>query len=127
MQFLSPTTDVAMKEADNFEVVPQKLQKSSEMVEAFHVLEKAQWTTSELERYITERDEQGRESRILQGALEQGHEEGLAKGLEQGEQKKSEEVAVNLLQEGMTTDFIVKVTKLTVEQVETLRKTLLKN
>lgn len=59
-----------------------------------------------------------KESVIYQDIQAQGRSEGLAQGLSQG----LEQVAVNLLREGMDIDFIARTTGLTTEKVQQLQR-----
>ena len=54
--------------------------------------------------------------------LREGMEKGLAKGIEQGEKRKSTEIAKELLKENMPIEKIAKITKLSKEEIEQLRK-----
>ncbi|BDA73334.1 hypothetical protein RIVM261_036140 [Rivularia sp. IAM M-261] len=54
-----------------------------------------------------------KESVIYQQIEAQGMEKGIAQGIEQ--------VALNMLREGMSIDLIVRVTDLTIEKVEQLQ------
>ncbi len=51
---------------------------------------------------------------------EEGREEGLERGREEGREEGRVEVAANLLQEGMNSEKVVKVTSLSQERVETI-------
>ena len=102
-----------MQQADDLVVIPQTLQ-NKEFKEAFHVLESSQWNQSELDAYVAEIDELGREERISEGALEQG--------LEQGAQKKAEAMAIKLLKKKIDIEEIADLTELSIEQIENLQK-----
>ena len=55
-------------------------------------------------------------------AEERGHEEGLKQGLQQGIEQGIEQSAKNAIEMGLSTEQIVKITGLTPEQIERLRK-----
>ncbi|MGZ6254902.1 MAG: Rpn family recombination-promoting nuclease/putative transposase [Candidatus Chromulinivorax sp.] len=133
-----------MIKADTYENIPQELQKSEDLVQAFKVLEKMQWTYDEIKDYVRELDNAGMNQRIeagalkrgLQQGLEQGLEQGLQqglqkglqqgieKGLEQGKQEQQKEVALKLLKKGMDINFIIELTNLSIEQIELLQKNM---
>jgi predicted transposase/invertase (TIGR01784 family) len=58
-----------------------------------------------------------RESVIYQDILH----EGQAQGLELGSEQKAQEIATNMLNEGVAIALIVRVTGLTIEQVQQLQ------
>src|SRR5690606_7697091 len=55
---------------------------------------------------------------------EKGREKGRVEGLEEGIEKGRKEVALELLKEGVSIEFIKRTTKLTVDEIEELRKQL---
>ncbi len=112
-----------MREADNTEVIPQSLQHK-EFQEAFHVLESSQWNQADLDAYIAEMDELGREERITEGALERGLEQGLEQGLQLGVLKKAEAMAIKLLKKGTDIIEIADITDLSIDQIKTLQSKL---
>ena len=103
-----------MNNADDYDKVPQEMQKSEKFKEAFEILERMRWTERELDEYLAEADAAGYLDRVEQGALE--------RGLERGEQKAKEKVALNFLKMGLTIDQIVQGTGLSIEDIEILRK-----
>ncbi len=50
---------------------------------------------------------------------------GLAKGLEQGETKKSKEIAKNMLKKGMKIKDISEITGLTEEEIKNIKQKLM--
>ena len=62
-----------------------------------------------------------RESVIYQDILHEGQAQGLEQGLEQGSEQKTQEIATNMLNEGVAIALIVRVTGLTIEQVQQLQ------
>jgi predicted transposase/invertase (TIGR01784 family) len=62
-----------------------------------------------------------RESVIYQDILQEGLKEGFEQGLEQGLEQKAQEIARNMLNEGIAIALIVRVTGLTLEQVQQLQ------
>ena len=60
---------------------------------------------------------------ILQAGLEErGRQEGLEEGIQKGALKEKEAMAINALHEGLNVDLIVKLTSLSVEQIQSLKK-----
>jgi predicted transposase/invertase (TIGR01784 family) len=53
--------------------------------------------------------------------LTEGRAEGLEQGIEQGEQKRALETAANLIQMGLTDEQIAQATRLSIEQVQSLK------
>jgi len=127
-QLLSPVDHwlFFMIKADTYEKIPQELQKSEDLVQAFHVLEKMQWTQKEIAAYVRELDNAGMGSRIERGAVKRGLEQGIKQGLELGKEKGielgKEETAVNLINLGVTDQIISQATGLSVDQIEVLRR-----
>ncbi|MCW6038638.1 hypothetical protein K4A83_20520, partial [Spirulina subsalsa FACHB-351] len=80
------------------------------------------------------RSELMRESVIYQKILEEGLQQGKMEGLQQGKmeglqqgkmeglQQGKEEVAVNLLQNGMTVELVAQLTQLPFERVQSLQQ-----
>ena len=57
--------------------------------------------------------------------LKQGMQQGIHQGMEQGLQQRTREIALELLQESASMNLISKVTKLSLEEVEELARTML--
>ena len=55
-------------------------------------------------------------------ARKEGMEEGLEKGREEGMERREKEIALTSIKEGFDNLTISKITSLTVEQIEALRK-----
>ena len=64
--------------------------------------------------------QEGLDEGIEQG-IEQGIERGIEQGREQGREQERQEVAVKLLQEGMSTEKVASITGLSVEAVQRLQ------
>jgi predicted transposase/invertase (TIGR01784 family) len=58
---------------------------------------------------------------IIEEGLEEGRKEGLQQGLQQGEDKERLRVVLNLLNEGVAVDFIVRVTGLSIEEIRQIQ------
>lgn len=86
--------------------IPGQLKHSEEMVEAFHVLEKAQWSDAELEKYKAEEAAMNRERKQQEGAREEGRVE----------------VAKKMLAKGLDIETITSMTDLSIDQIKQLLK-----
>ncbi len=64
---------------------------------------------------------EGRKQGLEQG-LEQGREEGIKRGIKEGEKKAQLEMAKEMLKMGMTVEDIIKITKLTKQNIEELKQ-----
>jgi predicted transposase/invertase (TIGR01784 family) len=58
--------------------------------------------------------------------IEKGLQEGLQKGLQKGRQEEKRKIALEMLKEGFSNQLIARMTKLEYEEIESLRKTLLR-
>ncbi len=54
--------------------------------------------------------------------MHEGQAQGLEQGLELGSEQKAQEIATNMLNEGVAIALIVRVTGLTIKQVQRLQK-----
>ena len=66
---------------------------------------------------------QGLEEGFEEG-IEQGRKEGKNQGIAEGEEKKKREIAKELLKKGFETKLISEVTKLSIEEIELIRKNM---
>ncbi|MBP6869325.1 Rpn family recombination-promoting nuclease/putative transposase [Candidatus Babeliales bacterium] len=107
-----------IKNAETYEQVPQELQNNKELVEAFHTLEKAQWTNAELENYIVELDELGRDSRI--------EEAGFDRGIAKGQQEAKTNMAIKLLKKKTPEQEVADLTDLSLKEIDLIKKSLKK-
>ncbi len=101
-----------LKNADTFEVVPAQLQNDENIAEAFHVLERSQWSELEFQDYIRKQEEIDKELR---------QEEGFK---EQGRQKEKEAIAIKMLKKNKDVVEISDITDLTVSHIELLKSKL---
>ncbi|AFY50206.1 hypothetical protein Nos7524_4448 [Nostoc sp. PCC 7524] len=62
-----------------------------------------------------------RESVIYQDILQEGVKEGFEKGIEQGIEQKAQDVAIKLINKGISLEIIVDATGLTIEQLQKLQ------
>jgi len=119
-----------MTSAQDVQAVPQKMKKSKEFQEAFHVLDKMKWTEAEFFAYLAQLDKADKPRRIAEAARQEGELkgkiegkiEGRIEGELQGELKKAEAVALHGLQKGLDLSLIQELTGLSIEQLEALRK-----
>ena len=58
--------------------------------------------------------------RGLQKGMEEGLQKGMQKGMQEGELKEKYRIAREMLQQGVSRDFICNITKLTMEDIESL-------
>ncbi|MEH2002372.1 MAG: hypothetical protein V7L00_27175 [Nostoc sp.] len=61
-----------------------------------------------------------RESVIYQDILQESLAQGFEQGLEQGIEQKAQEIATNMINEGVAIALIARVTGLTIEQSSTI-------
>jgi predicted transposase/invertase (TIGR01784 family) len=107
----------------------ERLVGSDEVIkEAYQALDSASWTEDELRLYEQETKSENDALSMLRQAelegIEKGREEGIEKGLAQGRAELQTEklaIASNMLVEGLPTSVIVRLTKLTEAEVDTLR------
>ena len=109
-----------MKNAEECDEIPEQMKKREALVDAFYALEQKNWTSAELRAYVEEREAIGREERIREGDQEYA-EDYREEGREEGARKKSEEVAINALKNGLDLQIIVAITGLSLEQIQELR------
>ena len=106
-----------MNNADEFEKIPEKMQDSEKIKEAFHLLERMRWTEKELDEYLAEADAAGYMDRVLEGAKELA----IKQGIEQGAQKKAETIVINALKKGLDLEIIALITGFTIEEIKNLQ------
>ncbi|EQB87914.1 hypothetical protein M918_06745 [Clostridium sp. BL8] len=58
----------------------------------------------------------------IQKGIEQGIEQGIEKGVQQGQDKAKVEIARNLLRKGMSLEFVVETTELSLDLVKEIAK-----
>ena len=56
----------------------------------------------------------------LQKGMQEGMQKGMQKGMQEGELKEKYRIAREMLQQGVSRDFICNITKLTMEDIESL-------
>ena len=98
-----------LKNADIMQAPPASF-KESELDAALDILEQSHWSIAELEAY--ERYLDGIRSEI----------DRLESVKQEGEYKKTIEIALELLRDGLDVARVAKITKLSIEQIEELRK-----
>ena len=96
-----------LKNAKNLDVIPEQL---TELTEAFHLLDELQWSSLDLQEYSQEQEIIDREKRQQEGARKEGIEE------------SAKLIACNLLENGMSVEFVAKTTGLSCAQIEQLCK-----
>lgn len=107
----------AMKEAKE-----EKLFKQEDLSREVELLLSHEWTAEdELNLRKQEAREEGLQEGLQQGlekGLEKGLEQGLQQGLEEGLQKARNELILSLNENGMDKEFIAKVVKCSIEEIE---------
>ena len=58
----------------------------------------------------------------MSGAREEGIEEGMKEGIKEGEKKKAIKIAKEMLKEGIEREKIIKITGLTGEEIDKIKK-----
>ena len=132
-----------LKNAEDLHAVPAQFKTNTVMRDAFDILERGSWNRDEMFFYHAmvkqARDERGRLSTMHAQGLEEGraegHEKGIQEGIEKGivqgkkegiEQGKKEMgiiLAKQLLKnKTLTTKEISDITKLTLNEIEALKK-----
>ena len=107
-----------MKNADECDEIPKEMIKREVIVEAFHALERKNWSKEEIRVYVQELKNLGKIDRAREGDLEYAVGDAFDKGI----QKEKEAMAIKLLKKGMSFAEIADLTNLSVEQIEKLRK-----
>ena len=74
-------------------------------------------------RFIAERDKNTQ----IHNAEKRGREAGLQQGIQQGERKKAEETATNMIKKKYPSSDIAEITGLSLAEVEALQKKLYTN
>ena len=103
--------------------VAKELLEVPEISEAVVLAEEVAYTKEELNAYETYWDAVRTEKTLMIGKYDEGKAEGLAEGRVEGLAEGMEKVAINLLQEGVQESLISKVTGLSIEQINEIKKT----
>jgi predicted transposase/invertase (TIGR01784 family) len=110
-----------VKNASDLTIIPKEMEEPKEIREAFEVANQLSWTKEELDAYdkkgIYIQDERGR----IEYAREEGREKGKEEGRKEGKKEEKFETARKMMGEGINLDVIIKVTGLSLEEVEKLR------
>ncbi len=105
--------------------IPSKL-RSKAFQKLFQVAEIAKYNPKERQSYENSlkyyRDMENSLDLKYEKGLKKGKEEGLKKGKEEGLKKGKEDVAKNLINLGIADDLIIEATKLSLKEIEMLRK-----
>ncbi len=118
-----------MKNVGTLNDIPKQL-NSKAFIEAFHVLESAQWTDAELDAHREQEYAMGVTRRQQVGAREEGREEGRKEGRKEGREEGREEgrkeekfaIARKLLKKNIPVDEIVEIAELDIAEVKELKK-----
>lgn len=104
------------KNAQKLDEIPQNYNDTPSIQEAFHLMERTNWTPEQLRKY-------DREIRAMQRDITQelAEEKILADKEKKLAEKEKKSIALNLLAEGLNVALIAKTTNLSIEQVEQLK------
>lgn len=100
------------KDASHLNHIPEVNNRN--VLKAYHKLEQHHWSAEEKEAYLASKIDDDMEKSNLKHAKEEGREEGKL------EEKK--EMAIEMLKENSSVDFIHRITKLPVPTIENLKK-----
>ena len=106
-----------LKNADNLKIIPKTLESTEEIVEAFEIANRHEWTSGENAQYLRWELKLGEDKIKLEEAKKKGYEEGMEKGMEQG----VKDTARKMLSENISIDNIIKCTGLTEECIKSLK------
>jgi predicted transposase/invertase (TIGR01784 family) len=106
-----------IQNAENLELIPKEYENLKDFQLAFETAKMYNWNTQELEVYDYMSMQEGKRLSELESAKLEGVEEGI----EQGENKKSLEIATNLL-DVLDNETISLKTGLPIQTIESLRK-----
>ena len=105
--------------------ISEELLSVPEIKEAVRLSEEAAYSSEELQAYESYWDAVSTEKTLLTGRYREGLAEGLAEGrvegLAEGEQKKSLEIARNLIKSGVPLETITACTGLSANEIEALK------
>jgi len=107
-----------LKNAGELKIIPAKLKKPKEILEAFKIVEVYNWSKRELEVYeYWSLKEGGREE-----TLKKEREEGIKEGLEKGAKLKEIEIVKNLIRMGLSEEEIIKATGIKSEELRAINE-----
>lgn len=109
-----------LKHLGNLKEIPVSLEGDPIFKKLFNIAEVSNLTSAEMNAYQQslkiKRDNYNHDQFVLNQGIEQGEARGEAKG----KYNNSLEIARELKKEGMTVEFIAKITKLSLEEIEAL-------
>ncbi len=111
------------KHLSEMQEIPEHLQDET-FDKLFQTAEIAQFTHDEMMRYEQSLKYYRDMKNSLDTAKEEGREEGIEIGIEKGKKVRDNEIALSMLQEGMSDEMIIKVTQLTLNEIQRLKKQL---
>ena len=106
-----------LKHAHDLDHIPSAVSTSTELNEAFEVLEHGMWNNHDLAVYLAEQELLYKDENIEAAATAKA----LAIGLEEGRNKEKKEIARNLLAQGFEVKIIAAATGLTLDEIEKIR------
>jgi len=106
-----------IKNLNRLDKIPEKLREKI-FLKFFEVAEIAKFSREQLNEY----EDSLKYYRDIKNSLDTAREEGLKEGVEKGKEEEKNKIALNCLNEGMPIDVIIKLTGLTKQQIEKLKK-----
>jgi predicted transposase/invertase (TIGR01784 family) len=106
------------KHAEETNDINAALANNPEIREAYGVLERAQWTESELLAY----DQIAMAVADARGAIIAARQEGLEQGLEKGRENTLNEIVAQMMKQGMSNEMIHTITGLPIQEIQKLKK-----
>jgi len=107
-----------LKNAGELKIIPAKLKKPKEILEAFKIVEVYNWSKRELEVYEYWSLKEGG----WEETLKKEREEGIKEGLEKGAKLKEIEIVKNLIRMGLSEEEIIKATGIKSEELRAINE-----
>ncbi|MBP7496942.1 MAG: PD-(D/E)XK nuclease family transposase [Bacteroidales bacterium] len=108
-----------IKNLNRLDKIPEKLREKI-FLKFFEVAEIAKFSREQLDEY----EDSLKYYRDIKNSLDTAREEGKIEGKEEGLKEGVDKIALNCLKEGLPLDVIIKLTGLTKQQIEKLKKQL---
>ena len=102
--------------------LPPELHENEYIREAASLCERGKFTPAELAQYDGLLDTVRIENTLIYGAKKEGQAEGRAEGQAEGRTEEKTEIALKMLNDGMSVDMVSKYTGLSKEQTEKLKE-----
>jgi len=109
-----------LKNADNLKIIPKTLESTEEIVEAFEIANRHEWTSGENAQYLRWELKLGEDKIKLEEAKKKSHEEGIKEGREEGIKQDKMDTAGKMLKDNLPVETIIKYTGLTEKEIKSL-------